>query len=45
VSEDLTERVALLFERRAAGEVLNDDDAEDLRIWYVDHPVHFAPVA
>lgn len=37
VPEDLSARVAKLLERREAGEVLLEDDAEDARQWDEDH--------
>ncbi len=39
VPADLSVSMAKLLERRAAGEVLTDDDAEYVRQWDTDHPV------
>lgn len=38
VPDELTPKMALLLEREAANEVLQGDDAEDVRQWYLDHP-------
>lgn len=38
VPEDMTPRLAVLLERKANGEVLTDEDAEDIRQWDADHP-------
>lgn len=38
VPADLSVSMAKLLERRAAGEVLTDDDAEYVRQWDTDHP-------
>lgn len=45
VPEDLTERLAVLFERSEKGEVLSEDDLEDLRQWKEDHPAPAQPAA
>ena len=45
VPEDLSERVAILLERAEKGEVLADDDAEDVRQWKEDHPAVAQPTA
>lgn len=42
VPDDMTPQMAKLIEREAAGEVLQGDEAEDVRQWHLDHP---APAA